>query len=132
MALTHEECQAMRACHKPMNAGGAVSCVFDSQTWPCDAARLLDLAAETVNFMTVWQDLISCLPDDYGCWLQCVEANAAADLFRALGDEAMADVILDNHAPHDTEEEDHWERGEQVRARRAEQEASARELGAER
>jgi hypothetical protein len=134
MPLTHAECQAIRAKHEPgqVIAGvlsGIARCIRDGEPWPCDTTRLLDLADEAVNFTTVWRETLPYLPDDYSCSMQCVEANAAASLFRAVGDDGTADAILDAHAVQDTEEDEHYERGDQVRRARAyAEEAAGRQL----
>ena len=119
MPITNEDRKAIRARHWAVSLGSASICGRCQGIWPCDADRLLAVVTEAVNFTAVWRETFPYLPDDYGCWLQCVEAESAAGLYRVLGDEGMAEVILDNHAAHDTEEEDHWERGQRVRDRRA-------------
>jgi hypothetical protein len=124
MPLSHAECQEIRARHQPGDViagsiSGIVRCIRDGEPWPCETTRLLNLADEVFNFTTVWRDLLPYLPDDYDCWLNCPEADAAADLYRAIGDDAAADAVLDSHAVHDTEEEQHYERGDQVRRARA-------------
>ena len=124
MPLSHAECQEIRARHQPgeVIAGsisGIARCFRDGEPWPCETTRLLDLAAEVFNFTVVWQQVLPYAPDDYGFTMQCVEANAAASLFRAAGDHSTADAILDAHAVHDEEDEEHYERGDQVRRARA-------------
>lgn len=93
-------------------------CSHDRDSWPCDTARLLGIAEAAVNFTVVWQELLPYMPDDYWCTMQCVEAEAAAGLFRAVGDDKTAESVLDAHAAHDTEEDQHYDRGVSVRARR--------------
>jgi len=74
--------------------------------WPRRAARpaassesaLHDAASE---FTAVWQHLLASLPDSYGCYMTCTEAEAAADLFRAAGDDATAAEIIAAHARYD-------------------------------
>lgn len=60
-------------------------------------------------FADTWAELLGgMLQDEYGCWMQCGEANAAVDLYRALGDEQAARQVLFAHAFYDTEEEQHY------------------------
>jgi hypothetical protein len=90
--------------------------------WPCDAVKLLDVAAAAAYFAETWAELITLMPDEYDCTMQCGEAEAAAGLYRALGDGKTAEEVLDAHAAHDTEEDSHYERGAAViRAAREEQ-----------
>jgi hypothetical protein len=59
-------------------------------------------------FTETWSELMTSLPDSYGCEMNCPEANAAEELWLAAGDEATADAIADAHAEHDTEEDEHY------------------------
>lgn len=45
------------------------------------------------------------MPDDYGCTMNCAEANAVAWVYRALGNDGTADGIIAAHAAHDDAEE---------------------------
>jgi hypothetical protein len=121
MTISGEERAALGTFHWP----NGTRCNNDGEDWPCTVHRLLDAYAEAVNFTTVWQEVLPYTPDDYGFTMQCVEAEAAADLFRAVGDENMAESILDAHAVYDTEEDQHHERGEAVQRRRADSERRA-------
>jgi hypothetical protein len=58
-------------------------------------------------FLETWAELIPGLPDDYTCTLTCLEAEAAAGLFRANGYAGTADAVLAAHAAHDTPEDLH-------------------------
>lgn len=69
--------------------------------------RLRAMAGAAEHFAGMWGELITSLPDAYTCHMACAEANAAAGLFRALGDDATADEIIAAHAEHDTEEDAH-------------------------
>jgi hypothetical protein len=62
-------------------------------------------------FAEVWSELPPSLPDSYGCEMSCSEADVAADLYRALGDEATADAIITAHAEHDVDGDAHWTSG---------------------
>lgn len=70
-----------------------------------DEVRVMSAVAE---FAEVWGGLIETLPHDYGCTLTCGEAEAAAALFRAIGDEPTAGGILDAHADHDDRGDAHY------------------------
>jgi hypothetical protein len=59
-------------------------------------------------FAETWAELLPGLPDSYSCEMTCSEAEAAADLYRALGDDTTAAAIITAHAEHDTEEDAHW------------------------
>lgn len=67
-----------------------------------------DVVAAAEHFADVWAELMAALPDDYGCEMNCAEANAAADLYRALGDDATAASIIAAHGDHDVEGDQHW------------------------
>jgi hypothetical protein len=67
------------------------------------AAATLEAAVR--HFAEAWRELLPDLPDSYACHLTCGEANAAADLFRELGDDGTAEAILAAHMEHDDEEE---------------------------
>lgn len=66
------------------------------------------IAKAAEHFANVWAELLTSLPDSYGCEMNCAEANAAADLYRALGDEATAALVLAAHAEHDEEGDEHY------------------------
>lgn len=66
---------------------------------------LLDVAS---HFAATWAELLPDLPDTYTCHMNCAEANAAADLYRALGDDATAAAILSAHGDHDDEGDQHY------------------------
>lgn len=59
-------------------------------------------------FADTWSELLIDLPDSYDCHMNCGEANAAADLYRALGDNGTAAAIIRAHAEHDEEGDEHW------------------------
>jgi hypothetical protein len=63
------------------------------------------LRAISASFAGTWAELLWSMPDSYSCHMTCAEANAAADLFRALGRDADADAIIAAHAEYDTPEE---------------------------
>lgn len=56
-------------------------------------------------FAETWAELITSLPDSYGCEMNCAEANAAADLYRAIGDEGTAQSIIAAHKEHDDDQD---------------------------
>lgn len=66
------------------------------------------VAAAARGFAEAWYELLTTMPDDYGCHMNCYEANTAADLFRALGRNAQAADILAAHAEHDEEGDLHY------------------------
>ena len=59
-------------------------------------------------FAETWRELLADLPDSYTCHLTCAEANAAADLYRALGDEDTAASLLAAHAAYDEDGDEHY------------------------
>jgi cell division septum initiation protein DivIVA len=59
-------------------------------------------------FADTWSELLPSLPDSYGCELTCGEANAAADLYRSLSDDATAAAILAAHGAYDEEGDEHY------------------------
>lgn len=73
-----------------------------------ELATLRELRAVAAAFTGTWAELLPDLPDSYGCELNCAEANAAADLYRALGDDATAASILAAHAAYDEEGDQHY------------------------
>jgi hypothetical protein len=93
-------------------------CELDDQPWPCDTVRLLEVADTANAFCATWRETFMVMPDDYGMTMQCDEAEAAADLYRALGRAGEAESLLDDHAEHDTEEDSHYDRGVWVQQRR--------------
>jgi hypothetical protein len=70
------------------------------------------LLAAVERFADEWGALIERLPREYHCTLSCSEAEAAAELFRAIGDEPTAEGILDAHADHDEPGDDHYKEPE--------------------
>lgn len=60
--------------------------------------ELQDAARE---FTVLARELLVNLPDSYGCYMTCLEAEAAAALFRAAGDDDAAAEIIAGHARHD-------------------------------
>jgi hypothetical protein len=60
-------------------------------------------------FADIWATTLAGLPDDYACWMNCPEANAAAWLLRAFGMPLTADELLTAHADHDDEGDEHWQ-----------------------
>jgi hypothetical protein len=113
MSLSDEDRKEIKGRHEPTNvAGGSVTgitrCTRDGELWPCDAARLLEVVDEVVNFASVWREVLPYTPDDYEFTMQCVEAEAAAGLYRVLGDEDTADAIMEAHARYDTGEDSHY------------------------
>lgn len=70
-----------------------------------ELATLRALRAVASDFAATWAELLWSLPDSYECHMNCPEANAAADLFRALGRDADADAIIAAHIEHDGEDE---------------------------
>ena len=61
------------------------------------------------QFADTWAELLTGMPDSYGCTLTCVEAETAATLFRALGDEPTAVQIIEAHAAYDDEGDQHYQ-----------------------
>jgi hypothetical protein len=61
------------------------------------------------HFTETWRELAAGLPDDYECHMNCAEANAAADLWRAFGDPGTANALMLAHSAHDEEGDQHWE-----------------------
>ena len=78
---------------------------------PGDAAELAtlrELRAVAAHFADTWAELLPNLPDDYECHMNCAEANAAAGLYWALGDDRTASAIIAEHARHDEDGDQHW------------------------
>jgi hypothetical protein len=120
--VNEDEREAIRAKHQAAEATiGSISilrCIRDGEPWPCDAAQLLDVADEAAYFVSTWDELMTVmLADEYGCTMQCGEAEAAAALWRVTGRADRAELILDGHSAHDTEEDSHHDRGVAVIAR---------------
>ena len=67
-----------------------------------------DAATVLREFTKVWGEIATCLPADYDCFLTCIEAEALADLFRAVGDDETADYIIAEHASGDDEGDAHY------------------------
>lgn len=53
------------------------------------------------HFADIWRELLLDLPDNYSCTMTCTEAEAAAGLYRSLGDNSTADQIIKAHAEYD-------------------------------
>lgn len=70
-----------------------------------ELAWLRELYASAVHFADTWAELLVAMPDDYGCEMNCAEANAVAGLFRVLGNDVTADAIVAAHMAHDDDEE---------------------------
>lgn len=66
--------------------------------------------AAVTYFAETWQELMTGMPDDYRCTYTCGEANAAADLYRALGDDETAKAVIAAHAAYDEEGDQHYGR----------------------
>jgi len=75
------------------------------QVW---ADRAAEVTKAVKHFTGTWAELMASLPDDYGCEMTCAEANAAAGLYRALGDDTTAALIITAHGDHDEEGDQHW------------------------
>lgn len=69
-------------------------------------ARILAAARE---FVSVWESLAGTLTHDYDCTLQCSEAEALAELFRAHGDDATAVAVIEAHAETDEPGDAHYQ-----------------------
>ena len=80
----------------------------DRQTWLWKYERGAAIPPEVRHFAETWAELLTSLPDNYECHMTCAEANAAADLYRALGDDDTAAAILGAHADHDEEGDQHY------------------------
>lgn len=72
---------------------------------PAELATLRALRSVASDFAATWAELLWSLPDSYACHMTCAEANAAADLFRALGRDTDADAIIAAHIEHDDDDE---------------------------
>lgn len=72
----------------------------------------MDVEEAARLFADTWLELFLSLPDDYDCTMTCLEADRAADLYRALGDEGTAEQIVKAHAAHDEPGDGHYQ-GEQ-------------------
>lgn len=82
-----------------------------------DAAELATLRAlrnVVFRFTETWGAEMRRLPERYRSEMSCREAEAAADLFRAIGDDETAGAIIDAHTPYDDEFDraDHAKRDE--------------------
>lgn len=100
--------RAAEVSHNLHHASGlkviAVADVAAVKGWqPADAAL-----PAVLHFADTWRELMSGLPDSYTCTLTCGEANAAADLYRALGDEDTAAFLLAAHAAYDEDGDEHY------------------------
>ncbi|OII61197.1 hypothetical protein BJP40_06630 [Streptomyces sp. CC53] len=74
-----------------------------------DAEETAARVAAARNFVDTWAELAQFLPNDYDCTMQCAEADALAELFRAFGKGAIADEILSAHAEHDGPDDPHYD-----------------------
>lgn len=76
----------------------------------CDGEirRLREQLAVIGYFADTWRELFTDMPDSYRCTYTCAEANAAAELYRALGDDATAKAIIAAHAAYDEEGDQHY------------------------
>lgn len=64
------------------------------------------VAAAARKFADTWYELLVIMPEDYGCTMQCEEAEAVAALYRSLGLEREAATIITRHVAHHTEEDE--------------------------
>lgn len=71
-----------------------------------DNVRLL---SAVTAFAKWWKHLVPSLPDDYDCRMTCEEADTAAGLFRALGDDDTAASILSAHSIYDMPGDSHYQ-----------------------
>lgn len=53
------------------------------------------------KFTSVWWELLGTLPDHYNCYMTCTEAEVAATLLRAFGQDESADHVMEGHAEDD-------------------------------
>lgn len=65
----------------------------------------------------------SMLAEHLGGALGCTEAETVAEFVRAWGTAEGAETWLDMHAIHDDEGDDHYERGQEIRANNDTEEA---------
>jgi hypothetical protein len=79
---------------------------------PEDLTLTAGLASAVLHFTRTWRELMTMLPDSYGCSMNCPEANAAEELWLAAGDLSGAKSIAAAHAAHDEECDEHWEAGQ--------------------
>jgi hypothetical protein len=70
-----------------------------------EQASAIEAAAR--HLAETWSELLPDLPDSYSCEMNCPEAEAAAYLYRTLGDDATADAIIKAHAAYDEPGEMH-------------------------
>jgi hypothetical protein len=70
-----------------------------------ELATLRALRVVASEFAATWAELLWSMPDNYDCHMTCTEANAAADLYRALGRDIDADAIVKAHMEHDEDHE---------------------------
>lgn len=75
----------------------------DMDATEAEVATLRALRKVVSYFTGAWAELLAVLPDSYACHMTCTEAETAADLYRALGDDATAAAIIEAHAAHDAE-----------------------------
>jgi hypothetical protein len=79
------------------------------RTWEDIAQAAVDAALPAVRyFADTWRELLTGMPDTYGCTYLCGEADAAAALYRALGDEGTAAAIITAHAAYDEDGDEHY------------------------
>ena len=80
---------------------------------PEDLTLTAEFARAVLHFTQTWGELMTDLPDVYDCEMNCPEANAAEELWLAVGDAGTAKAIIDGHAGHDDPDDEHYscERG---------------------
>lgn len=61
------------------------------------------------HFAATWRELMIEMPDTYNCTYTCAEANAAVELYLALGDTTAARAILSAHAAYDDGGDQHYD-----------------------
>ncbi|MEU5878155.1 hypothetical protein [Spirillospora sp. NPDC047279] len=69
-------------------------------------AEIVEVARE---FVKIWADLAQDLPHNYGCTLNCDEAETLAHLFVVFGKDDVADSIVECHAEFDELGDAHYE-----------------------
>jgi hypothetical protein len=61
-----------------------------------------------VLFLVTWRSTFRDLFAYYDFTMQCAEADAVCALYRAAGEDDTAQAIMELHAAHDTEEDEHY------------------------
>jgi hypothetical protein len=59
------------------------------------------LQAAALEFTDGWRGLLTGMPDSYACYITCQQAEMAASLYRAAGDDYTADEIIAAHVRRD-------------------------------